>query len=81
MFTSSAAAAFSAKISAETTMKNVAEPAVETMTEAAVETVDEPMVKMLKPLRYYDRRPELSGGQDTGTVLEIRALPSGGLRG
>ena len=33
-------------------------PTMETVNEAAVETVDELMVKMRKPLRYYDRRPE-----------------------
>ena len=48
--------------SAETTMKTVAEPAAETMNEAAMEAVDEPMVKMRKPLRYYDRRPPKNQG-------------------
>jgi len=48
----------SAQTTVKTTMKTVTEPAVETMDEAAVETVDEPMVKMRKPLRYYDRRPK-----------------------
>ena len=44
--------------SAETTVKTVTEPTVEAVNKAGVETSDELMVKMRKPLRYYDRRPE-----------------------
>jgi hypothetical protein len=50
MSAASAAPVSSAETTVKTTMKTVVEP--------AVETVDEPMVKMRKPLRYYDRRPE-----------------------
>jgi hypothetical protein len=58
MSASSAAPVSSAETPVKTTMKTVAEATMETMDEAAMETVDEPMVKMRKPLRYYDRRPE-----------------------
>src|SRR5215469_11799167 len=46
------------KTVAEATMETMDEAAMETVDEPAMETVDEPMVKMRKPLRYYDRRPE-----------------------
>ena len=52
-------ASFAAPVSsAETTVKTVTEPTVEAVNKAGVETSDELMVKMRKPLRYYDRRPE-----------------------
>ena len=51
MSASSAAPVSSAETPVKTTMKTVAEAAVKTMNGAAVE----PMVKMRKPLRYYDR--------------------------
>ena len=54
MSASSAAPVSSAETPVKTTMKTVAEP--------AMEAVDEPMVKMRKPLRYYDRRPPKNQG-------------------
>jgi len=53
MSTSSAAPVSPAETPPEPAMKTA-----ETVNEAAVKTVNEPMVKMRKPLRYYDRRPE-----------------------
>jgi hypothetical protein len=50
MSTSSAAPVSTPETPVKTTMKTMAEP--------AMETVNETMVKMRKPLRYYDRRPE-----------------------
>jgi len=58
MSASSAAPVSSAETPVKTTMKTVTEPIVETVNKAGVETSDELMVKMRKPLRYYDRRPE-----------------------